>query len=117
MSTIKIDKGFSFNSRNRKTNIELHRNSLKEFEKNFDKALKLDNDFPIILDTNVLIRYYKVSFKARERLFKFINDNKDRIFITDQIQKEFTSNRRNNIEKYFQEVKMDLLTIVDTKFR
>jgi len=111
----KIQSGSSFGSRERKASISLHRESLEIFASNFDKALKLENDIKIFVDTNVLIRYYKVSYKARVKLLDFFRSNAKRIFLTNQVEKEFTKNRRKNIEKYFEEVTKEIPSLFQKK--
>ena len=100
----KFEIGNTFGSRQRKSKISLHLDALKKFEEGFEKAFNIEDNIAIVVDTNVLIRYYKISFEARAKLLNFLDDNKQRIFLTSQIEQEFTSNRRKNIEKYFQEV-------------
>lgn len=99
-----ITEEINFVSKLNHCDIKTYKECLDKYTTNFDNVLKLETDFPIFLDTNVLLRYYSISFTAREKLFEFINRNKDRIIITHQVQKEFLKNREDVIKKYFEQV-------------
>ncbi|PVV59585.1 PIN-like domain-containing protein, partial [Chryseobacterium sp. HMWF035] len=99
-----ITEETNFVSKLNNCDIKTYKECLDRYTKNFDKVLKLETDFPIFLDTNVLLRYYSISFTAREKLFDFINENKKRIIITHQVQKEFLKNREDVIKKFFEKV-------------
>lgn len=94
----------NFVSKLNNCDIKTYKECLDKYTNNFEKVLKLETDFPIFLDTNVLLRYYSISFTAREKLFDFIDKNKHRIIITNQVQKEFLKNREDVIKKYFEQV-------------
>lgn len=86
------------------------------YSSKFDEALKLEGDMPIFLDTSILLRYYQISFKEREKLKQFFttHKDKDRIYITHQIEKEFLRNRIKVIKKFYGslgEVKDEFKTI------
>lgn len=99
-----INDNFSYKSKLESTSIEEYKSCLEKFRENFDDAKDLKGKLPIFFDTNVLLRYYSISFTAREKLFKFISDNKDRIYITTQVQSEFLKNREEVIQKFFDQV-------------
>lgn len=84
--------------------IKKYKECLDIYSSNFENIIKLNNILPIFLDTNILLRYYTVSFSARKKLFTFFKDNKDRIVITKQVQKEFIKNREEVIQKFFNQV-------------
>jgi predicted nucleic acid-binding protein len=77
--------------------------SLSNYRGSIEQAIELKSKIPIFLDTNVLLRYYSVSFKSRQVLLRFFNEYKSRIFITAQVQREFIKNREDVIERYFEE--------------
>lgn len=101
MST-KIDKGNSFNTVDEKIGLQEYKNAVEYYFKHFESAIKLENKIPIFLDTNVLLRFYSISFKQRELLQKFFEQRKKQIILSKQVQKEFIKNREEVIEKYFQ---------------
>lgn len=84
--------------------IKKYKECLDVYSSNFENITKLDTKLPIFLDTNILLRYYSISFSAREKLFAFFKDNKNRIVITKQVQKEFIKNREEVIQKFFKQV-------------
>jgi len=98
---IEIGKDLSFASKKDKSHIIQFKESLKHYSDNFASAVSLGNDIPIFLDTSVLLRTYSISFKAREKLKEFFEQNHTRIFIPRQVQKEFTKNRESVIEDFF----------------
>jgi len=70
------------------------------FANNFEKAMALSVDFKyIFLDTNVLLNYYGMSKSEKGKLLDFFKLNKDRIFLTSQVEKEFLRNRLGTIKK------------------
>jgi len=77
---------------------------LERYSSRFEEAISLKSELPIFLDTNILIRYYNISFTAREKLLNFVKLNKERIFLTSQVQIEFIRNREDNIQNFFEKV-------------
>ena len=102
-STISINQDFCYSSKVDSTSLSDYQDSLKKFSKNFDKAKKLKLKIPIFLDTNILLRYYSISFAARKQLYDFINENKKRIFLTKQVRYEFLRNREKSISDFFEQ--------------
>ncbi|KAF2516282.1 DUF4935 domain-containing protein [Flavobacterium salilacus subsp. salilacus] len=99
-----IDENFSYKAKLKSTSIEEYKSCLENYRNNFDGAKDLKGGIPIFLDTNVLLRYYSISFTAREKLLNFIDENKERIYITSQVQIEFLKNREEVIQKFFDQV-------------
>lgn len=86
------------------SSISKYKECLDKFSENFEKEVSLKTNTLLIIDTSVLLRYYSISFTAREKLYKFLTDNKDRIIITYQIQTEFLRNREDIIQRFFEQV-------------
>jgi len=84
--------------------LKLYRDSISAYNIGLHDAINLNNKTPIFLDTNVLLRIYSISFAAREKLIKFFKDFKARIYITDQVQREFIKNREGVINTFFVKV-------------
>lgn len=82
------------------TSILQSQKALKCFSDGYNVASNLEGDTPIFLDTNVLLDYYKISFSEREQLQKFFEVNKDRIYLTKQIEAEFLRHRIDHIKTY-----------------
>jgi len=100
MTPQKINSDFCFPS-NKKLTIELSYRALKNYHAKFSAAFELQKPIPIILDTNVLLAYYGMSQNEKKRFIEFLNENKERIFLTSQIEKEFLKNRKKVIEQEF----------------
>lgn len=80
--------------------ISVSQKALKNYTDKLEKALNLDEGIPIIFDTNVLLDYYRISFSEREELEKFFEQNKQRIYLTKQVEKEFLKHRIDHIRSY-----------------
>ncbi len=93
-----VNKDFCFVSK--ETSILQSQKALKSFSDDLNCASTLEGDTPIFLDTNVLLDYYKISFSEREQLQKFFEANKERIYLTKQIEAEFLKHRIDHIKSY-----------------
>jgi hypothetical protein len=99
-SEMTINENFCFDTKKR-SSIAVTQKALKLYTDNLEKALKLEGNIPIFLDTNVLLDYYTMSFQEREKLEKFLLEHKERIFVTQQIEKEFLRNRIEKINSFY----------------
>ena len=97
---VKINSEFCFDS-SKKLTIEIAHNARKNYDDNLSTALGFEKSIPIIVDTNVLLAYYETSQTEKKILIEFLNENKDRIFLTSQIEKEFLRNRIKVIDKQY----------------
>lgn len=94
----------SFFDKRNELSINQHKKCLKLYNDEIEKEIQLTTNTPLFLDTNVLLRYYEISFAAREKLKAFVKRNRKRIIITSQVQKEFVRNRESTIDNFFREV-------------
>lgn len=99
---LEIDK-ISFGSKLKELELSSYAESLAKYRTNLSKSLELKANIPIFLDTNILLRYYSISFSTRKSLFDFLKKYKKRIFLASQVQKEFVKNREDIIERFFNE--------------
>jgi cold shock CspA family protein len=112
MSEVEINSEFCFNT-NKKITIEIAHNAFKNYADKLSEALQLnESTIPIIVDTNVLLAYYGLSQIEKDKLLEFLNNNKDRIFLTFQIEKEFLKNRIKVIDRDF----FDPLNAIQSEF-
>ena len=100
MSETKINSEFCFDS-SKKLTIAIAHNALKKYADRVSAAIELEESIPIILDTNVLLAYYGLSQIEKDKLIEFLKKNRDRLFLTSQIEKEFLRNRIRAINKDF----------------
>lgn len=106
-------KLLTFGAKRFKQTIKSHKEVLDKYYAGFEEASKLGGDLKIFLDTNVILRIYSTSFKAREKLLKFFKDYKDRIVLTSQVQWEYVKNRENVINTF----STDVTTTIPTDFK
>lgn len=99
---LSIDK-ISFSSKRKELDVKSYAESLKIYLESADEALELKKNIPIFIDTNILLKYYSISFVSRKTLLDFLKKYKKRIYITSQVQKEFIKNREDIIERFFTE--------------
>lgn len=99
-----INNEHSFLAKKNLSSITEYIECLDKFSSDFNKAISLENEFIIFLDTNVLLRYYSISFTARAKLFEFIKENSKRIVLSSQVQYEFIKNREDVIQRFFEQV-------------
>lgn len=95
--------------------------TVKEMQEAMDayhKKKKSNSDWlyvekiPIFVDANVLLNVYFSPVPLRQHLARFLNNNKERIYITSQVEKEFMRHRLQFIDKY-----KNQLTIAAKKLR
>lgn len=90
---------FSFKSGNIRTKKEArlyfdsHKNEIENWWVQTSKV-------PIFIDTNFLLNAYSLPKSQRSLFVNFIRSNKDRIYITDQIDEEYQRKRPNFIKNY-----------------
>lgn len=106
MSEFTIDENFWLLS-NQESDISNLRDGLGQYIKNFEKATALEY-YPIFLDTNVLLYFYKVSNKAKENFIKFVDSNINNVFITEQVKSEFLKSRIRVINNDYLNVLKDV---------
>ena len=62
--------------------------------------LSTDGRTHIFIDTNVLLKLYKISRENRESMLEFFNKNKERIYICGQVGQEYLKHRCTEIKHY-----------------
>ena len=91
---IKICKDLCFRTRtcSIKKASEAHANYNK---KDVDSSswLQEGNTMPIFIDTNVFLNIYDISEKERDSFIRFLEKNKDRIYVSSQVQREYLRHR------------------------
>ncbi len=95
---MEINKDFSFSIVKGLTIKDAY-TALTLFEGEFENAKSLRGNTPIFVDTNIILSYYGMSSSEKEKLLRFLDLNKDRIHITNEIENEFLRNRISSIKK------------------
>lgn len=78
-----------------------------------DEWVYEENTMPIFLDTCVLLNLYDISETERVEFIKFIRKNKDRIYISSQVQREYNRRRVLSVKGFKDRVdktKSDILS-------
>jgi hypothetical protein len=83
-----------------KSNEAIHKTCVSLYKKHIKTACKLEPQHSLFLDTNVLLGYYQLPYKAREKFYLFLKENKDNIYICNQVQFEFDKHRAVVIKQY-----------------
>lgn len=95
------------------TSGEMHSALEAYHRKKRDHSDWLYNDtIAIFVDANVLLSVYFSPVPHREHLSRFLHDNKSRVFITNQVEREFMRHRAEFIDK-----NKNNLTAAASKFR
>ena len=100
MTDITINADFCFNPKGKLT-TNISSRALNKYVEGIEAAIKLEGDLPIILDTNILLGYYGMSQKEKDKLIQVIKEYSDRIYITKQVEQEYLRNRLSVIKKDF----------------
>lgn len=106
--TIKIDDQFWFGCREHHSIKNLNE-AVRLFSEDLESAKKLEGDWVIFLDTNVLTDYYKISTKERIKLKGLFKKYEHRIILTKKVEEEFLKNRIKIIRDYKTKLKGALL--------
>lgn len=88
--------GVDFTFRTRYSSIVAANTALQAYTKGIksrDEWVYEENTMPIFLDTCVLLNLYDISETERVEFIKFIRKNKDRIYISSQVQREYNRRR------------------------
>ncbi len=109
---LQIDK-ISFGNKLKGLELESYVEAINKYRSAFDGALSLKGNIPIFIDTNILLRYYSISFSTRKPFYDFLKKYRKRIVICSQVQKEFVRNREDIIDRFFSET----LTKLEGNFR
>jgi len=91
VSNIEINESFWFSSSYEKDLLHFKK-GLDLFINNFEKASTLQ-EYPIFLDTNVLLYFYKVSNIVKENFISFLKKNEGNVYITGHVKNEFLKSR------------------------
>lgn len=114
--TVMVGKDLTF--RTRYKSIESANAALKAYTTGIqdrDEWVDEENKMPIFLDTCVLLNLYDISETERVEFIKFIQKNKDRIYISSQVQREYIRRRLlsvKGIKDRVDKTRNDILSIL-----
>ncbi len=104
MEKLIINEDCNYFHKRKNYSIKDYSKCLERYSSNFEKEISLTTETPIFLDANILLRYYNISYNAREKFLEFIKLHSERIIISKQVQYEFIKNRESSINKFFEQV-------------
>lgn len=82
--------------------------ALMKYDQGLSSAESLSEGIDIFLDTSVLLQYYEISFSERNSLEDKLSKFKERVWLTDQIEKEFLKNRIRLIKRFNSHLKTNI---------
>ena len=96
-----IEENFCFSFKSGNVGIKKNARLYYDSHKNVIENWWLQTSkVPIFIDTNFLLNAYSLPKSQRSLFVNFIHLNKDRIYITDQIDEEYQRKRRSFIKNY-----------------
>ena len=101
--TICDDFCFSFRSGNIKTKVEA-RKFFDNHKSEIENWWVQTSSIPIFIDTNFVLNAYSFPKSTMELFVNFLKFNKDRIYITDQIDEEIQRKRPNFVDNYLKSI-------------
>lgn len=94
---------FSFRSGNIGTSVEA-RKFFNDHKNEIDNWWLKNSTIPIFIDTNIILNAYSYPKSTRELFVNFLAINKNRIYVTDQVDEEIQRKRPNFIDNYVKSV-------------
>lgn len=94
---------FSFRSGNIGTNVTA-RKFFDDHKNEIDNWWLKNSTIPIFIDTNIILNAYSYPKSTRELFVNFLAINKNRIYVTDQVDEEIQRKRPNFIDNYVKSV-------------
>ena len=112
-----IGATFSYGAQVDKKDKASQQNAIALYKTHHAAAKKLEKDFVIFLDTNVLLGYYQMPLKARKALYLFLKSNQERIYICDQVGREYKKHDRKVRRNYSRQLNLEQPTAVQQAIR
>lgn len=101
---MKISKGFSYLSKvNLSTDTDTN-TCISKYKNQLKTVQDLNKGHKIFLDSNILLGYYQLPMSARKKFSAFLKENKDRIYLCDQVGIEFNRHLKHVKKNYLEKV-------------
>lgn len=107
-----IDVNFSYKAKLNCQSIDTYQNAINAHNEFINKIVESNTDY-ILVDTNVLLRYYEIARTDREELLDFFNKNKAKIYIPYKVQIEFLRNRESVIKNFAKNITTNIIESLD----
>jgi len=102
-----VGENLSYASQIDKSDETIHKTCTSLYKKHLKTARQLDAKHPLFLDTNVLLGYYQLPYRARYKFYTFLRENKDNIYICNQVKLEFYKHRAVVIKQYQAQIHLE----------
>lgn len=99
-SDLQIGAEFSYGAKLNQRTATLREDCLNRYQAHIETVEQLDAAHPVFLDANVLLGYYQLPIAARQKLYQFLDENKARIYICDQVRREFLKHKNHVARTY-----------------
>jgi rRNA-processing protein FCF1 len=106
MTQKNIGTTLSYGAQIDKKDKEVQQKAIALYQAHNAAAKRLEKDFVIFLDTNVLLGYYQMPLMARKALYLFLDANKDRIYICDQVGREYKKHAKKVRRNYSRQLSL-----------
>lgn len=102
-----IGISFSYGAQVNKKDKEIQKKAIALYQKHDAAAKNLEKEFVIFLDTNVLLGYYQMPLIGRKALYAFLEANKSRVYICDQVGREYKKHETKVRRMYSRQLKLE----------
>lgn len=110
-----IGTTFSYGAQMNKKNKAIQKKAVALYQTHYTSAKNLEKEFAIFLDTNVLLGYYQMPLMARKALYTFLETNKERIYICDQVGREYKKHDKKVRRNYSRQLSLEQPTELQQK--
>jgi rRNA-processing protein FCF1 len=101
-----IGSAFSYGAQVDKVDKIVQKKAIALYQKHHAVVQKLQESFVIFLDTNVLLGYYQMPLMGRKALYTFLEANKNRVYICDQVGREYKKHDRKVRRNYSRQLNL-----------
>lgn len=112
-----IGTAFSYGAQVDKKDKVVQGKATTLYQQHYAAAKGLEKEFVIFLDTNVLLGYYQMPLKGRKALYAFLETNKHRIYICDQVGREYKKHDKKVRRIYSRQLHLEQPTEVQKNVR
>lgn len=98
---------FSYAAQINKKDKSVQEKAVGSYRENLSAARSLEEEFVLFLDTNVLLGYYQLPLIARKKLYAFLEAQKDRIYICNQVFREYQKHSKKVRRMYSRKLNLN----------
>ncbi|MFT5648048.1 MAG: hypothetical protein ACI976_002744, partial [Aureispira sp.] len=112
-----IGTTFSYGAQIDKNDKAIQAKAIALYQEHYAVAKGLEKELVIFLDTNVLLGYYQMPLMARKALYAFLEANKSRIYICDQVGREYKKHDKKVRRNYGRQLSLEQPTTIQQNVR